>query len=101
MPEIDGHGFIWHHITSFEFMVSCFPIHRCEGRKHIRVVVVVVTITGFSYRQPFLLIISLGRKSMLCSSKDSLYQGLILHLEKKTLELFSSLLNNCYETFCI
>lgn len=37
---------------------------------------------------------------MSCLSKDSLYQGLILHIEKKTLELFSSLLNNCNENFC-
>lgn len=59
LPEIDGHGFIWHHRTSFEFMVLCFPTHRHEGRKQIVFSVVTVMTSGFSNRQPFLMIISL------------------------------------------
>lgn len=62
MPETDGHGFIWHHTTSCEFMVSCLPAHRCEGKKQILFFLVAVMTTGFSNRQPFLLIISLGNE---------------------------------------
>lgn len=56
VPEIDGHRFIWHHITSFEFMVSYFHPHGEKNRYFF------VMTTGFSNRQPFLLIISLGNE---------------------------------------
>lgn len=56
-----------------------------------------VVTTGFSNRQPFLLIISLGNEGYVTFylDKHSLYQGLIfdmLHLANKTLKLVFTLL---------
>lgn len=75
-------------------MVFFLPV---DMGKENRYFFFLVMTTGFSNRQPFLLIISLQNKGYvtLYLDKGSLYQGLIfdtLHHEKKTLKLFFSLI---------